>query len=187
MNYVRGFAPWICYGALSAFDWRLGMCTAAVVAVLLLLGARRRGDADLLSAVTCGFFVVMAAVAVGDPTSGLHRWTGALVNAALAVTALTSLAVGKPFTLAIARSQVPQEYWNSPRFVHVNTVLTRVWAAAFVGAAVACAVIVGYADSNTAALVTAQVLGFVVPLVFSTRYVTHARAAAAAHGAQLAP
>lgn len=127
MNYLRGFAPWICYAALSAFDWRLGMCTAATVAVLLLVDARRKQGADLLSTATCGFFVVMAVIAVADPTSGLHRWTCALANATLAVMALGSLAVGKPFTLSIARTQVPQEHWNAPRFIHVNKVLTSAW------------------------------------------------------------
>lgn len=178
MNYVRGFAPWLCYAVLGAFDWRLGMCTAATAAVLLLLGAVRRQGADLLSAATCGFFVVMAVIAVADPTSGLHRWTCALANATLAAVALGSLAVGKPFTLSFARAEVPEEFWNAPRFIHVNKVLTGIWAAGFTGAAIACAAIVGCAHSAAAALVTVQVLGFVVPFVLSGKYAARAQAAA---------
>jgi hypothetical protein len=181
VNYVRGFAPWICYAALSAFDWRLGMCTAATVAVLLLLGAIRRQGADLLSTATCGFFVVMAVIAVTDPTSGLHHWTCALANGTLAVMALASLAVGRPFTLVIAREQVPQEFWNSPRFIHVNKVLTSVWSAAFAASAVTCALIVGYDRSSAVPLITAQVLAFVIPFVFSGKYAARAQAAADEH------
>jgi hypothetical protein len=180
VNYLRGFAPWICYAALSAFDWRLGMGTAAAVAVLLLLGALRRRGADLLSAATCGFFVVMAVIALADPASGLQHWTSALANATLAVTALASLAVGRPFTLAIARTQVPPEYWNAPRFIQVNMVLTGVWAASFSCSAIGCALITGYAGSAAVPLVAVQVFAFVVPFVFTGRYAARAQRAAAA-------
>ncbi|MCC9311293.1 hypothetical protein LN042_30250 [Kitasatospora sp. RB6PN24] len=183
MNYVRGFAPWLCYASLSAFDWRLGMCTAATAAVLLLLGAVRRQGADLLSAATCAFFVVMAVIAVAAPNSGLHTWTCVLANAVLAVTALASLAVRRPFTLSIARSRVPEEFWNAPGFIRVNMVLTGVWTAAFAAAAAACAVIVHYDHAATLPLITAQVLGFVIPFVFSGRYAGRAQAKAAAHAA----
>jgi len=178
MNYVRGFAPWICYAALSAFGWRLGVCAAAVVALVLLAGQLRRRSADLLSTATCGFFTVMAVIALTDPKSDLHQWICALANGTLAVVALASLAVRRPFTLTIARTQVPQEYWNAPRFIRVNMVLTSAWAAAFTGSAIACALIVAYAPSATVALVTVQVLAFVVPFVFSGKYVERAQAAA---------
>jgi hypothetical protein len=183
VNYVRGFAPWICYAALSAFDWRLGMCTAAAASLVLLGAQLRARSIDLLSTATCCFFVAMAVIALADPTSGLHRWTTALANGTLAVTALASLAVRRPFTLAIARTQVPREYWNAPLFIRVNMVLTAVWASAFTAAAVACALIVGYAHSATAALVTVQVLAFVVPFVFTGRYAERAQSAAAARAA----
>jgi hypothetical protein len=179
VNYVRGFAPWLCYAALSALDWRVGVCGAAVVAVALLLGRLRAGGVDLLSAATCGFFVVTAAVALAAPNSGLHSWICALANAVLAVTALVSLAVRQPFTLSIAKSQVSEEYWQDPRFLHVNMVLTGVWTAAFAGAAVACALIVGYGHGAALPLTVVQVLAFVVPFAFSGRYVDRARARAA--------
>ncbi|MFI9271735.1 hypothetical protein ACIGXM_13600 [Kitasatospora sp. NPDC052896] len=178
MNYVRGFAPWICYAALSAFNWRLGMCAAAAIAVVLLVDQVRQRGADLLSSATCVFFVVMAVIAVADPTSGLHRWLCALSNGTLAVVALGSLAVGRPFTLAIARTQVPEEFWNAPRFIHVNKVLTSVWAAAFAASAAGCALIVGCAHANATALTVVQVLAFVVPFVFTGKYTAAQQAAA---------
>ena len=187
VNYVRGFAPWICYAALSAFDWRLGMCAAAAAALVLLAGQLRGRSVDLLGAATCAFFVVMAAIAVADPKSGLHQWTCALANGTLAVTALASLAVRRPFTLSIARTQVPREFWHRPRFIHVNYVLTSVWASAFSAGAVACALIVGYAHSNATALVTVQVLAFVVPFAFSGRYSAHEQAAGERAAAAMEP
>ncbi|WP_161789945.1 hypothetical protein [Streptacidiphilus neutrinimicus] len=183
VNYVRGFAPWLCYAALSPLDWRLGMCAAALAAVLLLSAQLRSRSLDLLGAATCAFFVAMAAVALAAPKSGLHTWTCALSNGVLAVTALTSLTVRRPFTLSIARSQVPREFWNAPRFIHVNMVLTGVWAAAFTAAAAACALIVEYGHAAALPLVVVQVLAFVVPFVFSGRYADRAKAKAAVHTA----
>lgn len=178
MTYARGFAPWICFAALSAVDWRLGLCAAAVAALVLLAGQLRKRSIDLLGSATCGFFVVMAAIALADPTSGVHDWTSALASGTLAIVALASLAVRKPFTLAIARTTVPAKFWNSRRFIHANMVITSAWAAAFTCSAVACALIAGYGHSDIVMLVTVQVLAFAIPLAFSNRYAGRARAAA---------
>ena len=184
MNYLRGFAPWLCYAALSAFDWRVGMSAAAAVAVILLLDALRRRGVDLLQTATCVFFVVMAVIALADPASALNRWTCPLANAALAVTALGSLVAGRPFTLSITRERVQKELWDNPRFIHFNKVLTGIWATAFSLAAIVSAVIVG-TGSAPVALVTTQVLAFVVPFIVGSRYAARAQASAA--GARMEP
>ena len=178
MNYVRGFAPWLCYGALSPFDWRLGMCAAAAAALVLLADQLRQRTIDLLGAATCAFFVVMAAIAVTEPKSDLHNWTCALANATLAATAFATLAIRKPFTLSFARTQVPREHWESPLFIRVNMVLTSAWAIAFTCSAAVCALIVKYDHSATVPLITVQVLAFVIPFVFSGKYAERAQASA---------
>ncbi|MER5793421.1 hypothetical protein [Streptomyces sp. NPDC001980] len=179
MNYVRGFAPWLCYAALSPVDWRLGTSAAALVALYLLAWQLRARTVDLLGAATCGFFVVMAGIALADPGTALQHWICALANATLAATALASLAVRRPFTLAFARAEVPKEFWDSPRFIRFNMVLTAIWAAGFALGALACAAVVDYDHSATAPLVTAQVLAFVLPFAVGGRYAARARARAA--------
>jgi hypothetical protein len=177
VNYVRGFAPWICYAVLSAFDWRLGLGAAALAALLLLAVQLRAGNLDLLGAATSVFFTVMAVIAIADPSSGLHHWITALASTTLAITALASLAVRRPFTLSIARQQVPQELWHAPRFIRVNMVLTGIWATAFAAGAIACAVIIGYAHAATVPLIVVQVLAFAIPFVLAGKYAERARAA----------
>ena len=178
MNYVRGFAPWLCYAVLSAFDWRLGLGTAALAALVLLLLQLRGGNIDILGAATCAFFVVTAIVAIADPASVLHNWITPLANGVLAATALTSLIVRKPFTLSIARTQVPEKFWRSPRFIQVNMVLTSIWASAFTASAIASALVIAFAHAATVPLVVIQILAFVIPVVASGRYANHAKAAA---------
>jgi hypothetical protein len=67
--------------------------------------------------------------------------------------ALASVIVRRPFTLAIARTQVPAEFWDCLRFLAVNMVLTGIWTAAFAAAAITCALIVHYEHAAAVPLV----------------------------------
>jgi hypothetical protein len=53
------------------------------------------------------------------------------VDLGLLLIALTSLAIGQPFTLQYARERAPESYWRSPVFLRVNRNLTAAWTAAF--------------------------------------------------------
>jgi hypothetical protein len=178
VTYLRSFAPWILYAVLSSFDRRIGMVAAAVAAALLVADQRRRHDLDLLTIVTFAFFVVMAVIALVAPHSGLHHWTPALSGGVLAVIAGGSIALRQPFTLAIARRSTPEEYWHTPVFLHINAIISGVWAVCFAASAVACALVIHTAPGSTAPLVVTQVAGFVVPAVFTKRYTERVRAAA---------
>ena len=85
-----------------------------------------------------------------------------------------TLAVRRPFTLGIARRKAPREVWNSPHFLRMNTVITAVWAGSFAAAAVAIALCVA-SGVGTVAPAGCQVLGFVIPAVFTHRYPTIVR------------
>ncbi|MDN5917583.1 MAG: hypothetical protein L0I76_21230, partial [Pseudonocardia sp.] len=67
----------------------------------------------------------------------LEIWIGELSNIALVLVAVGSILVRMPFTLQYAREQVDRQYWNLPAFLHVNYVITGVWAAAFLVSAIA--------------------------------------------------
>jgi nitrate reductase gamma subunit len=176
MSYVIGFAPWIIWAVLSGTNWRVGLCAAALAALALVVHARRRHDLDLLTAVTFLFFAVMAVIALADPQSGLHNWTAALSAGTLAVIAWVSLALRRPFTLSIAKKQVPEDAWGHPLFLRTNDVLTAVWAGAFTLSCLACALIVHANAKDSAALIVAQVLGFAVPMGFTVLYSNRATA-----------
>jgi hypothetical protein len=118
----------------------------------------------------------MAVIALADPRSGLHNWTTALSAGTLAVIAWVSLAVRQPFTLSIAKKQVPEDAWGHPLFLRTNDVITAVWAGAFTLSCLACALIVHASPEDSAALIAAQVLGFAVPMGFTVLYSNRARA-----------
>jgi hypothetical protein len=168
MRQLRGFLPWITYPVVAAvFDWRVAALAALAVALVLVVGDRR---AEMFGLTAIVLFSGVSVVAFVDPASGLHRYVGALTPAALAVAALISIAVGAPFTLAFAKRVAPPEYWDTPMFMHVNNVLTAVWAASFtVTAAVTAGVLVFHPQAG-GLIVLAQVAGFVIPMRICRTY-----------------
>ncbi|WP_248962951.1 hypothetical protein [Sphaerisporangium perillae] len=96
----------------------------------------------------------------------------ALVNAWLALTALGSPALRRPFTLGIARSMTSREMWDTPVFYRVNAVITSVWGAAFVIAAVSLTFLLHSAPHATVAVISIKVLSFVLPALFTVRHPT---------------
>ncbi|MEU8137211.1 hypothetical protein [Streptodolium elevatio] len=181
MGYLRSFVPWVAFAAVSTADWRWGAAVGLFAAASSVLRGRRTGEsADLLTVSTAGFFAVLTAVAFTDPGSPVRHWTAAASVAWLAVTAWASIAARKPFTLVIAKRTVPREIWAKPAFLRINTVLTAVWAASFT---LTAATLVALREAGTGgggASTAVQVLGFVLPALFTARYPEYARRRATA-------
>ena len=186
MNYLKSFLPWIAFAVVATqFDWRWSGLTGLVLSAALLLNARREGrkaDALIIEWSALAFFALLTATAFAFPASPLKTYTGALTDAWLALTAWGSLAIGKPFTLGIARTMTPPELWGNPVFKRVNVVITLVWAASFTVTGLAGVALLHFAPHATAALITLKVLGFAVPVAFTVRYprIVRARAEKAA-------
>jgi len=96
------------------------------------------------------------------------------------VIAAVSLAVRRPFTAAIARRTVPEQFWATPTFARTNVVITAVWAAAFTASAVACALIIHLSPGSSGPLIAAQIVGFLIPMTFTKTYTGRIRARARA-------
>jgi hypothetical protein len=162
---------------------QLGQSLAAlVVAVAVIAQQVRAGtgfDALIIELGSAVFFAALAVMAFADPHSGVHDYSAALSSGTLAVIAGGSLAIGKPFTLGIAKRTTPREVWELKPFIRTNVVITAVWAVAFVLTALVLAVVAhaGNAHSTSATLI--QIAGFAVPMIFTVRYVAHVQAKAA--------
>lgn len=173
MSYVLAFAPWIVYSVVPSSQWRWGALAALAVcaATLVAMIARRRpASAMMIEIGSAAFFVATVALAFADPHTALHPYMPAAASLWLALISWFSLAIRHPFTLGIARLSTPREVWHQPMFRRTNVIITLFWALAFTigGAAlVVCAV----AGTGTAVKVAVQLASFVVPIVFTTRYV----------------
>ncbi|MER6569266.1 hypothetical protein ABT288_24550 [Streptomyces sp. NPDC001093] len=185
MSYLRTFLPWIVFAVIPSGDWQWGASAALVVAVGIIAQQRRAGagfDALVIEAGSAVFFAVLAALAFADPHSGVHAYSAALSSGTLAVIAGLSLAVGRPFTLGIAKRTTPREFWDLKPFIRVNVVITSVWTAAFVLTAVALAVLAHSGSAHSTPATAVQIAGFAVPMLFTVRYVARVQAKAQAAG-----
>lgn len=121
------------------------------------------------------FFVALAVVGLVASTgtiTWMEGWIGELSNIVLVVIAVGSIAVRKPFTLQYAREQTPEEEWDSPVFLRINYVITWVWAAAFIAAAVAGAfgnLVLGN-DNNAWTAWTVQIAAIAAAIQFTAWY-----------------
>jgi len=183
VSYLRTFLPWIVYAALSghtASAQQRGTLAALAVTVLVIAYKLRKGspfDALIIETGSAIFFAALAALAFAAPHAGLLNYATALSSTALAVIAWGSLAVRHPFTLGIAKQTTPREVWTQPVFIHSNDVITTIWAVSLTVSATILAVVI-HAGADVFVRIVFQVLGFVVPMVFTARYVkiVHARA-----------
>ncbi|MFF4347352.1 hypothetical protein [Streptomyces sp. NPDC001530] len=181
MSYLRTFLPWIVFAVLPSGSWQWGALAALVVAVAVIGQQVRAGtgfDALIIEPGSAVFFAVLAVVAFADPHSGVHDYSAALSSGTLAVIAGVSLAIGKPFTLGIAKRTTPREVWGLKPFIRTNVVITAVWTAAFALTAVALAFVAHAGNGHSTPATLIQGAGFVLPMVFTVRYVAHVQAEA---------
>ncbi|WP_067701547.1 hypothetical protein [Nocardia jejuensis] len=186
MTYLRTFAPWIVYAVIPSQHWQWSALIALGISVLgiaLQLRAGQRPSALIIDIGSGVFFAALTVLAFTDPDTALHPYMPAISSGVLAIIAGLSLLVRVPFTLPIARQSTPLEYWDQPIFIRTAYILTSVWTASFLIGCVALALL---AHSAEGLITTVQVLAFVVPVVFTLRYVAHIQAKAKALGAPAA-
>lgn len=140
-----GIAPWVLM-SLVAGPGRFEEAASSALGLTLLtmwLGWRRGVRVHLLEvfgAVFFGILAVVGLVASDGAIDWLQLWAGELSNIALAVFAVVTLLMGRPFTLVYAKDTTPSEYWETPLFRRTNYVISGVWAAAFTVSAVSGAI-----------------------------------------------
>ncbi len=131
---IMTFLPWLAFWVLLSygklFTAIIIALAASVVAIVMEKMAGR--SPKILQIGTLAVFVIFAAAAAFIDRAWLGHWIRLLSNTALTLIVLTSILIGKPFTIQYARESVPKEYWASDEFLRANFVITWVWFAAFV-------------------------------------------------------
>jgi len=176
VSYLRSFAPWIVFAVIPGSQWKWAALIALVISVVGIARQARSGlplDAQIIEIGSAIYFAALAALAFADPQTPLHAYTACMASGALALIGGFSLAVGKPFTLGVAKQTTPRELWDRPGFIRVNVIITAVWTASFVVGGV---LLVALAHSSILSRSVVQVAAFAIPMVFTARYVAHARA-----------
>jgi hypothetical protein len=130
------FAPWIAMSVIvgpQRFVLAAGLALLAALAIAAanwLLGIKPM----VLDVVGIAFFAVLFAVGlfVDDVTRHwLERWSGDLSNVVIALIAIGSIVLHKPFTVQYSHESVHPRHWDSPLFMRINYRVTWVWTGAF--------------------------------------------------------
>lgn len=175
MSFLRTFAPWIVYAVVPDKYWMWAALAALLISLSDVVRNTRAGrpiNALIIDIGSAIFFAGMTIWGFVDPHTSLHPYAPAISSGILALIAGASIAIREPFTLAIAKQEVPQEYWDSPIFIRTGYIMTSVWGASFV---IGCILLIFLAHDPTPRLVV-QVLAFAIPVVFTIRYAAYIRA-----------
>ncbi|MCK9688707.1 hypothetical protein [Scleromatobacter humisilvae] len=146
MAWLLAFSPFV---AFLVGEHLLGvvpaLCAGCAVAVALLVRGRLRGAREV-NELEAGTALLFGALAVCASLVTDVAWSVGLVrlvvDGSLMLLVLAGAAVGRPFTLAIARARVTPERADTPAFLRLNRLVAVVWAGAFGVLAIADVVLI---------------------------------------------
>lgn len=179
MGMLLAFAPFLVFLALDRLVGTESGLIGAALTALALLGngvVLRKQSPKVLEVGTVLLFGGLAAY--GATLHGA-AWPTAVVrlcvDGGLLLIVLVSLALRRPFTLQYARDSVPRELWTQPAFVHINYVITAVWAAAFAAIFGSDVASVMHPTMPTAVMVAVSLVATGGALKFTSWYPDYAR------------
>lgn len=182
-----GFAPWIIFSVIAGPSTWAWAALAALVssAILAVPDWRRSREISVLDAGGLVFFAVLVVLALvldrGD-LQLLEDNAQLLSSIVIALVALGSLALGRPFTEYYARKSTPREQWGNSTFRHINRVLTLVWAVVFVISALCNVAVTWWGASPDVFNWVLPVILIVAAVKFTDWYPDHASSPSAATG-----
>lgn len=171
MAILLGFAPFIAFALLSNFDLDLALWVAFAAAFAIAI--RDFAHSRLLRMLDVGSVVLFGLLSLwsGFVQPGIPIQMARLaVDGGLFAMAAMSLVLRHPLTLQYAREQVPEEFWETARFVYTNYLVTGAWAIAFAIMALADAVANKNKQLPVSLDVAVSLLVLAIAILFTARY-----------------
>jgi hypothetical protein len=180
MAILLGFAPFIAFALLSNFDLDLALWVAFAAAFAIAI--RDFAHSRLLRMLDVGSVVLFGLLSLwsGFIQPGIPiQMARLVVDGGLFAMAVMSLVLRHPLTLQYAREQVPEEFWETARFIYTNYLVTGAWAIAFAIMALADAVANKNKQLPVSLDVAVSLLVLAIAILFTARYPHYLRAHAA--------
>ena len=118
--------------ALSmAGHFEIGVISALALSLTFAVVASKSGNLKTMDIVFPIFFTVCGITLLLPIAGTLEEYVGSLLWGVLATMALTSLVIGRPFTLQHAKRRTIEAVWDTPPFIAVNYLLTWIFAVVF--------------------------------------------------------
>ena len=132
MFYILlSFSPWIAYWVLCGLENSLGLIVPFIISLTLVLPQIRRNQYNPMDVASFAYFCVAL---VGTYILNLRVFvdkSGFLGYITLSVMALTTMALGRPFTYQVSKRDYPEVYWRDRSFRAINNLIAGIWAAIF--------------------------------------------------------
>jgi hypothetical protein len=180
MAILLGFAPFIAFALLSNFDLDLALWVAFAAAFAIAI--RDFAHSRLLRMLDVGSMALFGLLSlyVGFIQPGIPIQMARLaVDGGLFAMAVMSLVLRHPLTLQYAREQVPEEFWETARFIYTNYLVTGAWALAFAIMALADVIANKNKQLPVSLDVAVSLLVLAIAILFTARYPHYLRAHAA--------
>ena len=161
--------PWGVYSLAFALGQPLPGAIGAAAA-LVALRLRRWREIKLPDVAILVFFLFVVIDECCLALAGRGALRAALLPSLLALVAVGSSLLGRPFTLQYARQAVGPEWWDDPNFLRVNQIITAAWGISFVTAAVLNFVTADAAWTQRAVSAAAGLALFVSALCFTRAF-----------------
>ena len=179
MGILLAFAPFIMFAVVDRLAGATCGLLAGAAVSMALLGRDWLTPGRTPKLLEIGTMILLGGLALyavlGGPTGSIMGIRLA-VDAGLLLIVLVSMAIGRPFTLQYAREQVAREYWDRPEFKRTNTIITAVWALAFVVLVLADLVLLYAPFVPPQVGIVATILALVAAVKFTGWYPAHVRA-----------
>lgn len=183
-----GFIPWIVFSVVAGpSTWMWAAVTALACSVILSVPnwrlSRSISVLDAAGLLFFGVLVVLVLVLDRATLQPIEDRAQLLSSIVIAVVALGSLVVGRPFTEYYARQQTPRESWDSPAFKQINRVLTAVWGLVFVVNALCDVAVASWGASPDVFNWVVPIVAIVAAVRFTGWYPDHVSGRDEPHGA----
>jgi len=178
MNILLAFSPFLVFVVVERIVGVLpALLCGAFVSIALLILDRLRGGGPI-KILEAGTALLFTGLALWSWSRGGEHWSIAMVrlyvDLGLLAIVLVSIAVRRPFTLQYARQSVSPEVAQSARFLHVNDVISAVWAAAFAVMVFADLLLVYAPELPIKLAIIVTVVALLIAVKFTGWYPRHA-------------
>ena len=161
LPWWAGVLPWVAFGVTQ--EWSVLWAAPMALTVFVLLYWRVRLALPPLDAGIALYFLLYSIIAfTGLAQKMPPQLLLALCPAVLAMTAILSVILGRPFTLAYAQRYAPEHIRERHSFFQANQIITLLWVVGFATVAVAIGTLPAGWQPAHAAIIFITVMGSTV-------------------------
>lgn len=150
LNVTLGFLPLI---FLWSIPNKLGLVLGLISIIILFIKNVINKNIGIMSSVLLAYFTIFNILYFCFQMNFVIQYKNLTSYAVLALMGLISISKGKPYTMYDAKSGYSEEFGESPLFIEVNVLITKIWTTVY-----SINAIIELIGHNTAAIIIMNAL-----------------------------